>query len=319
MEIKINGEPVEINLQGEENAFEVIENLEYELARNGQVLLQIAVNGEQGDWTEGDLAAVAVEDLKSLELMAESASQVLLDSLIEVSNYLERSLSFFQELHSWEDVANEEQENFREGLSWMVEMFEIVQGQSPSMAHLLFGNGYKDVLDRFRHYEDQAVKGLNLPEIKELLSHTRERINEVLSQIQEANLTAEDLHRRLDDFLAEVDLIQDELAQVSPQLQEGKDSEGFSFLHQAVERLQQYLKLMPALDQSQLAPLIEVEHEEADTLAQLNALIIELLNQLVEAMEQGDSVSISDLCDYELPEAIQILPEAVHKLKSKLS
>lgn len=326
MELKINGEPIDITLENEKNLHDLLESLRRELFQDKQQIMLLKINGQKQ--AVDDIPDILIEELAVVEIETVSSQQMLLDSLIEASNYLGRSLEFLRQFGSWQEVDQKQRSHFQEGLAWLKEMYEIVErqgtGQDAAKNDAQNRNGGSPqggLADSMQHIQTNIWPNLETEEnfrfLLDILNQHKQIIDQKINILQASHLTDSDILQRLQVFIEKIPALQDILSQVGPLLQEGKDSDAYMKVQAAMDDMQVYLSILPTLEQSGMGQNVSIGGDEISTWQELNAQILEYLDMLAEAMEENDSVSISDICDYELPEALELIPQAATQLRSQ--
>ncbi len=77
MEVKINSNPIDVHLEEEKNAWEVVRQMDTWLVAEGFFITGLLVNGKAASISDDDaLKAVPVETIKELELLAQPLNEL---------------------------------------------------------------------------------------------------------------------------------------------------------------------------------------------------------------------------------------------------
>ncbi len=321
MDLWINGEKIKLTLETEKTLENILASLRRELLQDTHQITNLIVNGTA--YPVDEIPAMNANSIQKIELQTISTQQMLLDSFIEISNYLLRVGDFLVKHNDWTEINEVEKNNFKEGLLWLQEMYDIVERQMPLNLSQNNGNNHNEqtMSASMRHIIENMLPQLAQPqEMESLLSILDQHIsivNQKIEVIRASHLSDQDVLERLHQFTEKIPNIKKNLSAVSPLLQDGKDSEAYQNVQAAMNNMQLYLTILPTLEQSGLAQNIVLFGEEEASWQQVNEQIMEYLHLLAEAMEDNDTVTMTDICDYELPDALDMIPQAMKQLRSQ--
>jgi hypothetical protein len=134
--------------------------------------------------------------------------------------------------------------------------------------------------------------------------------------MKDATPSEQEIIGQMGAFIAEIPEINAILSRITDSIHEGKDRDAFELARQVSLQLQKYLILVPSLEQSGITHQVTLTHENFINLHQVNKQILENLSLMADSMENNDSVTITDLAEYEFPELLALLPDAYSKIKS---
>ena len=89
MKLLINNEPVDLELQGEQTAFEVVRQLDAWLAEQGHALAGLNINGQVRDLSADDWRSMALSDVETLAVEAPTQHQLRLANLSLLNEFAE--------------------------------------------------------------------------------------------------------------------------------------------------------------------------------------------------------------------------------------
>ncbi len=331
MKIYINDQELSFSLDAEKNLKAVLDALQEHFGKEGQYLTGLAIDGREVNLHEA--GGFTLQNIGELRLRLESAENLLLQSLEEFSQYLKRIVSFFQNYDSWREVPDAEKENFLEGLAWIEDTVTLINRSEPRLFTTILydasGLPEKSLVAQLAYWTKaiQEKKAEELDELLSLLKNLQSNmeifLHRIFLQKKQNTQKPEELLAILQIFPEDIQRIKQILEPVSHWLQVGKDGDAFSRIRGAMEILEKVLLVIPQISQFMDLSLV-LAPEESDygtTFAECHKSLVSLIRNLADAMENADSVTISDLCEYEIPEVLGIMalmmPDILDRLQSK--
>ncbi|MCX7882193.1 MAG: hypothetical protein N2314_03100 [Brevinematales bacterium] len=284
MQLYINGERIEVTLEHEKTALDVVMSLTKIFAEEDKIITGVTINGEFYSSDNETLGRIAVEEIEKIELEVTDKQQVV-ETLLEKSREICVSVAEDLRTNGYAHVAQ-----YREIIEWILEVVEIVQSLSPveMMENSLIRRTLLDLLQYFQGEEKEEKDIPQLVQVMQSLSH----YFEVLASkcVVSGRIDKGELGQALDGLL-------EILPQIAESFQLGQDRLAFDKIHQVISVLESAVLYL-----RQNAGNFASREDEIENLAQgLNAL----LSDIVSAFEKYDVVLLGDLLEYELPEKIE--------------
>ena len=269
MKIVVNDQELDVTLQDERTAGDVVDELKRWLAGSGMSIQRFHLdNVDVSEEHRDTWRAVRVEDIESLQveaaLPAERDPQSLV-TLIEYFELLSRNLD-----HGTDSAVRDVLAEFGY-LEKSVDRVLRVTGGVSELLHPI--RELKQMLDEGEDLATSDHRTRGRKAITTILSALQSRLSEILRPEKELEITASLLAEQLPGV--------SETAILLPQ---GKDEEAMARIARFSDLVAKFTRLRP----------------EADTESLLSQL-----NELVEAFRAKDSVLIGDLLEYEIVPAIE--------------
>lgn len=329
MKLLINNEEISVTLEGEQTVGEVFKNISEQFIDLDKTISGIRVDGRYSNLSS--VKSLNLEKVEEIHFDVVSRGQLLLDSVIAISNYLSRAMDFLEERPQYKNISDlkeKEKQNLKEGIRWLDESLKVIAEHDPRIIEIIGsqvnqgnGNGKHGFQDKFEFYlgsleNSASEKELSTAMISDFYKSLKFGTDNLLALLRTSAPNDENIIALISEFLSTIDSISEKLSRITGLLHEGKDGDAYSLVSEAVTGLELYLQLIPILEQTGITRQIKIESEVADNLFELNKELLSHLHSLADAMENQDSVSISDICEYEIPEVLELLPDALGQIKS---
>ncbi len=285
MQLTVNEQVVDITLENETNAFDIIESL------SSQIEKEIFISS-----IRIDNRYFAPDDKKSLK----SISLKDIDQInIEVGTREEISITLLQEANRiLQSVAEDlkqngfsHEEEIGKVLAWVLETVQTVQKVSLlslSEAKLVHST-LTQVLDYIQSSEKEPEK---IPSLTQILLNLNEYVESIQLKISgNFNLTQEEMDQLIRHTL-------EILPEIAEAFQIGKDSEALEKIHTVINLIEScslYIK----------KNLNNFSKEKEEEIGNLYDEFNSLLEEILTAFENTDFILIGDLMEYELPEKLE--------------
>ncbi|WP_407536097.1 hypothetical protein QCB49_01770 [Cetobacterium somerae] len=151
MEIFINGEKINIGIKNTK-LLNVLEKLEANVIQNGEVIVELKLDGEMVDGKSLPLN----KKVKILELTTRSHREILIESLYLLEPYSDR---FFENLSEVEEEMNDIGKII-EMVSFVEWVFGIVLSLKEATAIDLLYSDYNEYVEEFKKYAEEILKTL---------------------------------------------------------------------------------------------------------------------------------------------------------------
>jgi hypothetical protein len=293
----INDNPVDIQLQEEKTAFDIIKQLDAWLSEQGHALIGLSIDGAPVELAGQEWRVRPLDGIDIIRIEAPNLHQLRLANLGALNHYAETLNAALVDLS-----------NGKNTLPVILQAIKTYPAVQPALSYLtdnISGDQSSDPVsietDRLFAACFQADGSFNasvLPalakQVHALAVLSAGRINEASQPIREAHATAAILGELLP-----------RLGMVSTDLLTNKTKEAFDTILQFSELLSKLLRLfwlmLEVKAPDQPAPW---SREELQDWA---LLVNQCLQQVTEALESQDTVLLGDLLEYELPQHIEKL------------
>ena len=188
MEIFINGEKINIGIKNTK-LLNVLEKLEANVIQNGEVIVELKLDGEMVDGKSLPLN----KKVKILELTTRSHREILIESLYLLEPYSDR---FFENLSDVEEEMNDIGKII-EMVSFVEWVFGIVLSLKEATAIDLLYSDYNEYVEEFKKYAEEIfeafkkedfvgiielLEGAIVPLLEDLLANSKDYLKEVLKE-----------------------------------------------------------------------------------------------------------------------------------------
>lgn len=293
MHLYINGERIDVTLENEKTALDVVMSLTRIFAEEDKIITGVTINNEFYSSDNDALAGIPVEKIEKIELEVTDKQEVV-ETLLQKSREICASVAEDLRVNGYAHA-----DQYREIMEWILEVVEIVQSLSPveMVESSLIRHTLLDLLQYFQSEEKNEGDIAQLVQVMQSLS----RYFELLASkvVVPVRIEKEDLGKALDGLL-------EILPQIAESFQLGQDKLAFDKIHQVISVLESAVLYL-----RQNAGHFSTSEDEVENLAQgLNSL----LSDIVSAFEKYDVVYLGDLLEYELPEKIEAYKTLVLEL-----
>jgi hypothetical protein len=282
VKLLINDNPVDIQLQGEATAFEVIKQLDGWLSEQGHAMIGLSINGSPVELSQSAWRQTALETIDTMNIEAPNLHQLRLANLAALNHYAESLNTALVELS-----------NGQHTLPSILQLIKVYPDIRPSLNYLSENIGTVPAEDDPIALETDAIIQ-SCHAIDALAVLSRDRIGEASQPTREARTTA--------SILME---IMPRLGMVSTNILTGKAKEAYDTILQFSELLSKLLRLFWLMVETK-TPGQEAPYSR-DELQQWAMLINQCLDQVSVALDSQDTVLLGDLLEYELPQHIEKL------------
>lgn len=188
MEIFINGEKINIGIKNTK-LLNVLEKLEANVIQNGEVIVELKLDGEMVDGKSLPLN----KKVKILELTTRSHREILIESLYLLEPYSDR---FFENLSEVEEEMNDIGKII-EMVSFVEWVFGIVLSLKEATTIDLLYSDYNEYVEEFKKYAEEIfeafkkedfvgiielLEGAIVPLLEDLLANSKDYLKEVLKE-----------------------------------------------------------------------------------------------------------------------------------------
>ena len=287
MEVRINNETVDTRIENENNAYEVVRQLDSWLIGEGFFISSILINGEASSPADMKLMEIPVAEIGLLDINAIPLTEFSLDkfaTLLQYFSYLQKSIE--EENRDLRNDLMQEMPHILESMDDILRLKLGTRQASAVLSELLDENPHRD-LDEF---------------LRNLCVFIEGRMREIINPLLELKSTAGLLQSQIPK-LEEVPIL----------LQTGKEREAMGLVIAFTEIAEKLTRLYPLLTSREEENLMNREVQGlgfSEFYSDLNAR----LQELIEAMEAEDTILIGDLLEYEIAPKISELSRSIEEL-----
>jgi hypothetical protein len=329
MEVRINNYPVEIMLENEKTAKDVVTSIGEWINQKNLIFIGVDIDGEH--YNADEAPDTAVENIKLINCLVQSRADVVYDTVNEAIVYCDRVMDFLHHLED-EPMDSDELEDVISGMEWLQEVFATVSALLRiDMKEVKFRDSTAaDYLGRLETMKHSIVSFLS--EMKEdgevdiddsLFMNLREILGIFLVSEEMKRLVIESIDSP-DVLIASLKEIQKQLPQQKEILekaavsyQTGNDSQGMDQLFQFIDFMFGYTRTC-----YQIAPVFDVNLAEIViddiSLDEKNRELQTMLNETLEIMESNDMISLADILEYEIKELMENLEQYIDLLLKRI-
>jgi hypothetical protein len=285
MIVKVNGERLDVVLEGEKNALQVVESLIKSVNDKDALVSSIQIDGKYFSLEDQEFRVYPVEKIGTIEIELSSREELATHLLNESKGMLK---NIADDLRA-NTYAHTDQ--FLELFNWIsgtIQSVNDVSGMNMAESRLLQST-IKQIVDYLKSKDKEDAKAAPLASVIDSLGQYIDAIR--LKMTADFDITSVQIKKEIDDCLAL-------LPEISSGFQTGKDREALGKINQVINTIE----LCSFYLQKNIAAYPDDVREDVD---EFYGDINTLLNQIVGAFENGDVVLLGDLMEYELPDKLK--------------
>lgn len=293
MIVKLNGEKLDVVLEGEKTALEVVESLMKAVNNKDALVASIQIDGKYFSLDDAEFRAWPVSKIGTIDVELSSKEEL-------ATNLLNESKGMLKNIA--DDLRNngyEHSEQFLELFRWIdgtIRSINEVSGMNMAESRLLQST-IRQITDYLKSGEKEKGKEAALASVVESLGQYIDAIR--IKITADFDISSEQIGKEIEECLAL-------LPEISSGFQTGKDREALGKINRVINTIE----LCCFYLQKNYGVLSDSDREELDAFYKdINVL----LNQIVEAFENGDVVLLGDLMEYELPDKLRLYRSLVLK------
>lgn len=329
MEVKINNYPVEIMLENEKTAKDVVVAIGEWINQKNLIFIGIDIDGDH--YNVDEAPDTPVEKIGVVNCLVQSRADVVYDTVNEAIVYCDRVLDFLHHLED-EPMDTDELEDMISGMEWLQEVFVTVSALlRMNLKDVKFRDGnaaeYLDRLEKLKHnvvsfLSEMKENGevdiddtlfMNLRELLGIFLVSEEMKRLIIESIDSPDVLINSLKEILKLLPEQMAVL--EKAAVS--YQTGNDTQGMEQLFQFIDFMFGYTRTC-----YQIAPVFDVNLSEIVidglSLEEKNRELQTMLNETLDIMESNDMISLADILEYEIKELIENLEQYIDLLLKRI-
>lgn len=330
MEVRINNYPVEILLENEKTARDVVNSIAEWINQKNLIFSAVDIDGKE--YSIEDAPLTPVEEIKVLNCIVQSRADVVYDTVNEAIVYCDRVVDF---LFNLEDNAmdDDELEDIVSGIEWLQEVFSSISNllkMKPEEVKFRDKNVafYLSKLDELKHRiitflsEMEETGEIDIEEdlftdLKEILAMFL--VSEEMKRLVIESIDSPDvLINSLKEILQKLPEQKKILEQAAVAYQTGNDNQGMEELFRFIDFMFFYTRTC-----YQAAPVFDINLSEivvnGITLEERNRELQTMLNETMDIIESNDMISLADILEYEIMELVGNLDEYIEQLLNKIT
>lgn len=285
MQLTVNEEVVDITLENEQTAYDIISSFSKQIGED-MLISSIRINDRYYSPEDQEkLETILLDGIDQINIEVGTQDEISINLLQESSRIL-RSVA--EDLK--QNGFSHEEEIFKV-LDWVLETVQTVGKISIlSLSEVkLVDSTLQQLLDYLKEPEKETSK---IPAITQILLNLIQYIESIQLKISNGfSLSREELSQAIQNTLKI-------LPEIAESFQIGKDSDALEKIHiviNLIESCSLYIKKNPDSFSKEKEEEIEHLYEEFNS----------LLEEILEAFQNGDFILIGDLMEYELPDKLE--------------
>lgn len=329
VEILLNGKPVEYEIENESTVGEIVDGLAQWLSEQGSVIVSARLDGRFFEASEDlEVRNLALSSHKKLELESQNARLLVVETISELSQYLDRVARLAPGLAE-KEIPKEAVDQLVEGLLWAEDVFkrveEILQityrdiefeGERLHKRLLRLGDIRDHITEAYSSGNTAALAGILRESIAPLCDSL---VRSIPSIVEKGEL--EIPHREMVDELGEllpiVAALPARLEAIAIKISIGDSAKGMEEFAEATSSLERAFTLIDSI-RVDFALTAEDLAIEGRSFKERNEALGGILTELIAAFERKDRVLIGDLIEYEIAPITDALAKLMEKIQNNL-
>ena len=329
MEIRINDYPVDIILENEKYANDVVASISEWIKQKNLILSGIEIDGMEHQVNA--IPDLLIENIDVINCFVQSKSDIVYETVNEGIVYCDRVIDFLQDIED-EPMDADELDDLVAGIEWLQDVFGTVSN--------LLGINLDDV-----KYRDSSV-GDYVKRLDELKLRIAKFISEMkddgevdiddlifmnIREIFNIFLISDEMKKLIVESIDSPDVLINSLKEIKAHLPEQKtilESAAISYQSgndaKGMEQLLSFINFMFHYTRTcyQISPVFDISLKDIiigeESLEEKNSELQILLNETVDIMENNDMISLADILEYEITESMKNLEEYVELLLERV-
>ena len=328
LKIFVNEQVLEASLNEEKNLEEVYNSFNEWIVEKNHYILSVKIDKNEIPLTK--LKEIAIDDVERLDFYIGNELDMLLASVDELDYYLDQVGST---LFEQEELNKKDCENLEEGIKWVheillsiasimktdLETISILSADASEMKNL------HNILKDLEAYLKSFQKKHGREEISLFLEELRLLKLFVMRLVMQLRSMSADINELLEivlNFSKQIPKLKSDLTTINSNFQRGKDVQALDELENMTAKLNLCISALYALDcrvqekSKDKAKKLSIHDITLDTISfyQIITKLTLLLQNLSEALERGDIVSLGDILEYELSDELDRIQPYLQKI-----
>ncbi len=313
MEIYVNGQKLNAQIGSQENLKEIYDSFFAWTKEQQCYIISMQIDKRECNLGKQALEAIDSSRVKRIDFTVGNEHEMLLSSIVELDSYIDQIGST---LWAKENLTAKEQRDLQEGLHFINQILvsisklmgsklESINIAAPGSAH---AEAVYPVLKRLKSKAKLFAARQSREDIESFLSDLRgvkSFITSLGMQLRSILAKPEELIFTIDEFAAKIPSIKEDLAAINSNFQKAADSKALSGLEEITVQLNHYISALYAADyqthhkNSGKGEITELAINSVSFHTKTSELTA-LLQDLSQALEEGDIVAVGDILEYEL-------------------
>lgn len=327
MNIFINGKELSITLEKEKNIYELLKPIEEWCNSNELLISRMLLDGkEMSNTIDEKYISIPIDKIKEINIEALSYSEYSLDSIISITEYMEKISETVPETINENDINA-----LLEGINWILEsvprtifLFNMSL-ESYNLMHLLkmlevklerlgsLVENKEDFVVFFKEDLKHFLKDKMIPVMKDIIKEAT--INTLCSLT--LNINKNNALYKIGSIIKFSPLIYDMIEHIVNKLQTGEDKEAFIYAEKFSRSVGYIFNIL-----SKVSQIYDIDYKKIyinkenfeDKVNDFNSM----MNNVLEAFSNEDYVSIADILEYEIKEKIENIMEYIPIIEANI-
>lgn len=325
----LNDCEIDFQLDHEKNVADLVDSLLGWTNERDLILTELVIDNEA--YYLEQIPARELKDIKEINCLVQSKSELIISSLYEGMNYCDRAARFINSVIDQATSDEIKNSDIREGIKWLIEMLGMCLQmlEIDPFVEKIDDSSLKVYLDKFKDLAENLSDDQRLEdtEILALIAENLLRFKELLRRL----LLSDSLKMLIYKAIDSPDVIINALKEIEERLpKEIKNIEDAAIAYQtgkdefAITKIQEFIDFIYLYLRTcyQLTPLFRINLDEIvvddENLESRNSELQAFLNEIIEAMENNDIVSLADVMEYELKPLLMDLQKFIENILTVL-
>lgn len=325
----LNGKNIEFDVETIKSFKQFIEELRIALLNNSMIIDTIKVNGKQIDIK--NLPDYDIENIEKFEVTAEDLNIVVINTLSEMVDYVNKFLNVVEELCSTIDFNNLQNyiptfQKIISGLQWIftgirncekaigVDYNEIIV-EDVSLNKKI--EEYENLLGLFKASvisgNEKKIKEHLFNNLTKILKGSTEILKNLFNIFKSMHFTSDELKEQIKYFQEQFIQKPKVYESISEKIQVGDEREGIEIFKKEIGFFEDWVVFLKKLEKTFHNITLRLFINEK-SIFDHNKNFMDKLKELTEAFENEDLILISDIIEYEMKEFIDIYLEFLKEL-----
>lgn len=330
MEIQINSQPIDFEIENEKSVPDIMESVSQWARQRNLIFTEAMIDNDV--YTVETVPDVPLGDVTTINCIVQSSADIVLTTIQEAVDYIKRINDFIQESLTAGSVDMSKLPYIAQGTVWLSDVVEKTGSLLNMDVHEIryrdsVAGSYFETLDSF----SSAVMSVSGENSALALIRENTELFSALSEIFKMMLLSDNMKTLILQSIESPDVIIAAIADIRNKLpmqlknieetaiayQTGKDDEGADKIQGFIDFIYQYLRSC-----HQVEPLFGVRLSDividGESMEDKNAVINDLLNEIINVFEVNDIISLADILEYELMPVMESLDRYCGVLLEKL-
>jgi hypothetical protein len=319
MEIQINNCPVDFEFKKEYTINDVINFISDWSSKKNLIFTEVAINNST--YSVDNLPNVSISTVKTLNCFVQSKADLIITSLDAGVDYCSKVQKFLKESIASGKVSLDEIKNISAGIDWVVEVItKISDLLNVDVNEIKYkDNSVAYYFERLIVFKKDIQSNVNPDWLIEYISKNNE-IFPIVSGILKMLLMSENMKSLVIQSIDSPDILLKSILNIKNEIPvQIKNLEEIAVSYQtrkddlASEKLKLFIDFIFNYSRTcyQIAPVFEIDLESLKVndipLSGKNSEIQTLLYNIIDAMENNDIISLSDILEYEMKSSLENL------------